>query len=102
MLLLKVLKYAKNVFFNIISWPLINRLSESAYLLLSQRCENRQMLDAKIEQSIDNRELCTLIFTGKVIPSFVVSNEIGLNDALEVFRYFDARDMGYTEVILKP
>lgn len=49
-----------------------------------------------------NRELCALISTGKAKPSFIVSHEIGLDEAPDAYKHFDARDKGWTKVILKP
>ena len=49
-----------------------------------------------------NRHLRDLIATGKAKPSFVVSHELPLNEAPEGYRHFDARDNGWTKVVLKP
>ena len=49
-----------------------------------------------------NRHLRDLIATGKAKPSFVVSHELPLSAAPEGYRHFDARDHGWTKVILKP
>ncbi len=49
-----------------------------------------------------NRELCALISTGKAKPSLIVSHELGLDEAPEAYRHFNARDKGWTKVILKP
>ena len=49
-----------------------------------------------------NRHLRDLIATGKAKPSFVVSHELPLSEAPEGYRHFDARDNGWTKVVLKP
>lgn len=49
-----------------------------------------------------NRELCELISTGKAIPSHIISHELPLEDAPNGYQHFDARDNGWTKVILKP
>jgi hypothetical protein len=49
-----------------------------------------------------NRQLCKLIEDGKARPSFIVSQELPLEDAPEAYAHFDARDEGWTKVILKP
>lgn len=49
-----------------------------------------------------NRYLCELIHVDKAQPSFIVSHELPLNKAPEAYQHFDARDEGWTKVILKP
>lgn len=49
-----------------------------------------------------NRQLCELIHTGKARPSFIVSHQLPLNSAPEAYQHFDARDNGWTKVVLKP
>jgi len=49
-----------------------------------------------------NRQLCTLISSGKATPSQIISHEISLDDAPEAYKHFDNRDKGWTKVILKP
>lgn len=49
-----------------------------------------------------NRYLCSLIAAGKAKPSFLVSHELPLDDAAEAYEHFDARDKGWTKVVLKP
>jgi len=49
-----------------------------------------------------NRHLCELIQTGKAKPSFLVSHEIPLEDAADAYERFDAREDGWTKVVLKP
>jgi len=49
-----------------------------------------------------NRHLRDLIAAGKAKPSFVVSHELPLSEAPEGYRHFDARDDGWTKVVLKP
>lgn len=49
-----------------------------------------------------NRRLRDLIAEGRAAPSFVVSHAVGLAEAPEAYRHFDARDEGWTKVVLKP
>jgi threonine dehydrogenase-like Zn-dependent dehydrogenase len=49
-----------------------------------------------------NRQLCGLIEQGKAKPSWIVSHELPLDRAPEGYRHFDARDDGWTKVILHP
>lgn len=48
-----------------------------------------------------NRELRDLIHAGRANPSFVVSHRLELAKAPEAYQHFDARDDGWTKVILK-
>ena len=49
-----------------------------------------------------NRFLCDLIATGRAKPSFIVSHELPLAEAPEAYEHFDAREDGWTKVVLKP
>lgn len=49
-----------------------------------------------------NRQLRDLIIAGKARPSFIVSHEIGLDEAPAAYDKFDKRVDGYTKVLLKP
>ena len=49
-----------------------------------------------------NRYLRDLIISGKAKPSFVVSHEVGLNDAPTAYEKFDKRVEGYTKVLIHP
>ncbi len=49
-----------------------------------------------------NRQLRELIHVGKAKPSWIVSHELPLEEAAEAYKRFDARDKGWTKVILKP
>jgi threonine dehydrogenase-like Zn-dependent dehydrogenase len=49
-----------------------------------------------------NRQLRDLIHVGRAKPSFIVSHQLELNKAPEAYQHFDARDNGWTKVILKP
>ena len=49
-----------------------------------------------------NRHLSNLIATGKAKPSFLVSHELSLDEAPTAYEHFDARDKGWTKVVLKP
>lgn len=49
-----------------------------------------------------NRYLRDLIISGKAKPSFVVSHEIGIEDAEMAYEKFDKRIDGYTKVLIHP
>ena len=49
-----------------------------------------------------NRQLRDLISTGRAKPSFIVSHELPLGEAPDAYQHFDARDDGWTKVVLKP
>jgi threonine dehydrogenase-like Zn-dependent dehydrogenase len=48
-----------------------------------------------------NRQLRDLIHVGKAKPSFIVSHRLPLEDAPNAYQHFDARDNGWTKVVLK-
>jgi len=48
-----------------------------------------------------DRELRDLICAGRAKPSFIVSHRLGLDAAPDADAHFDARDDGWTKVILK-
>jgi threonine dehydrogenase-like Zn-dependent dehydrogenase len=48
-----------------------------------------------------NRRLRDLISTRRAKPSFIVSHELPLDEAPNAYRHFDARDDGWTKVVLK-
>jgi glutathione-independent formaldehyde dehydrogenase len=49
-----------------------------------------------------NRYLCNLIHHDRAKPSWIVSHEIGLDEAPKAYEHFDCRDNGWTKVILHP
>jgi threonine dehydrogenase-like Zn-dependent dehydrogenase len=49
-----------------------------------------------------NRYLRDLIISGRAKPSFVVSHEVSLDDAVDAYDKFDRRVDGYTKVLLHP
>lgn len=49
-----------------------------------------------------NRHLCQLIHEGRAKPSFIVSHELGLEHGPDAYKHFDAREEGWTKVLLKP
>jgi threonine dehydrogenase-like Zn-dependent dehydrogenase len=49
-----------------------------------------------------NRRLGELIRVGKATPSRIISHRLGLAQAPEAYQHFDARDEGWTKVVLKP
>ncbi len=49
-----------------------------------------------------NRHLCNLIESGKAKPSFIVSHSLSLEEAPDAYAHFDAREKGWTKVVLKP
>ena len=49
-----------------------------------------------------NRHLRDLIAAGKVTPSWIVSHNLPLEQAPEAYKHFDAREDGWTKVVLNP
>jgi glutathione-independent formaldehyde dehydrogenase len=49
-----------------------------------------------------NRLLRDLVAAGKATPSWIVSHELPLERAPEGYAHFDARDEGWTKVVLHP
>jgi glutathione-independent formaldehyde dehydrogenase len=49
-----------------------------------------------------NRELRDLIITGRATPGFIVSHELGLDEAVDGYDKFDRRVDGWTKVLLHP
>lgn len=43
-----------------------------------------------------------MIIAGKAKPSFVVSHEVGIEDAETAYEKFDKRIEGYTKVLIHP
>ncbi|KIW09624.1 uncharacterized protein PV09_00491 [Verruconis gallopava] len=49
-----------------------------------------------------NRYLRDLIISGRAKPSFVVSHEVSIDDAVDAYEKFDKRIDGYTKVLIHP
>jgi threonine dehydrogenase-like Zn-dependent dehydrogenase len=49
-----------------------------------------------------NRRLMNLIHLGKARPSFIVSHRLSLVAAPDAYQKFDAREDGWTKVVLRP
>jgi glutathione-independent formaldehyde dehydrogenase len=49
-----------------------------------------------------NRELRDLIIRGRATPSWIVSHELSLDDAVDAYSRFDKREDGWTKVLLHP
>jgi threonine dehydrogenase-like Zn-dependent dehydrogenase len=49
-----------------------------------------------------NRQLCRLIELHKAEPSLIVSHQLSLEEAPDAYRHFDAREKGWTKVVLHP
>lgn len=49
-----------------------------------------------------NRELRDLIIRGRAKPSWIVSHELSLDEAVDAYDKFDKRVDGYTKVLLHP
>ena len=49
-----------------------------------------------------NRRLADLIHHGKANPSLIISHELTLDEAPDAYKHFNARDNGWTKVILHP
>lgn len=49
-----------------------------------------------------NRRLSALIHAGRAAPSKIISHSLKLDQAPDAYKHFDARDDGWTKVVLKP
>ena len=49
-----------------------------------------------------NRRLMNLIRAGRAEPSKIISHRLPLEEAPNAFKHFNARDDGWTKVVLKP
>ena len=49
-----------------------------------------------------NRQLRDLIHEGRAKPSWIISHELPLAEAESGYQHFDARDDGWTKVVLHP
>lgn len=49
-----------------------------------------------------NRRLAELIHHGRAKPSQIISHSLKLSEGPDAYKHFDARDEGWTKVILKP
>lgn len=49
-----------------------------------------------------NRQLRDLIHQDNAKPSMLVSHNLGLGDAPDAYRRFDAREKGWTKIVLNP
>ena len=49
-----------------------------------------------------NRQLRDLITAGKAKPSWIVSHKLPLHEAPNAYQHFNARDDGWTKVVLRP
>lgn len=49
-----------------------------------------------------NRRLANLIHAGRATPSQIISHRLKLDEAPDAYKHFDARDTGWTKVVLKP
>ncbi len=49
-----------------------------------------------------NRYLRDLIHVGRAKPSWIISHHLSLDEAPDAYEHFDARDNGWTKIVLKP
>lgn len=49
-----------------------------------------------------NRHLCQLIESGVAAPALIVSHHLPLEEAPDAYQHFDARESGWTKVVLRP
>ncbi len=49
-----------------------------------------------------NRQLRDLIHADRAKPSFIVSHRLSLDEAPDAYKHFDARENGWTKVLLRP
>ncbi|MCF5282824.1 aldehyde dehydrogenase, partial [Pseudomonas syringae] len=48
------------------------------------------------------RRLAELIHHGRAKPSQIISHRLKLEEGPDAYKHFDARDEGWTKVVLKP
>ena len=60
------------------------------------------MASSQCNVKMYNRYLCHLIYKDRAKPSWIVSHELGLSEAPDAYNHFDAREDGWTKVILHP
>jgi glutathione-independent formaldehyde dehydrogenase len=64
--------------------------------------KGQQMASGQCNVKMYNRYLCHLIYKDRAKPSWIVSHELGLSEAPDAYNHFDAREDGWTKVILHP
>jgi glutathione-independent formaldehyde dehydrogenase len=64
--------------------------------------KGQQMGTGQADAKAYNAQLRDLIVAGRATPSFVVSKELPLEEAPDAYARFDAREDGYSKVVLKP
>ena len=64
--------------------------------------KGQQMGTGQADAKAYNAQLRDLILAGRATPSFVVSKELPLEEAPDAYARFDAREDGYSKVVLKP
>jgi glutathione-independent formaldehyde dehydrogenase len=64
--------------------------------------KGQQMGTGQADAKAYNAQLRDLIVAGRATPSFVVSKEVPLDEAPDAYARFDAREDGYSKVVLKP
>jgi glutathione-independent formaldehyde dehydrogenase len=64
--------------------------------------KGQQMGTGQADAKAYNAQLRDLIVAGRATPSFVVSKEVPLDEAPDAYARFDAREDGYSKVVLRP
>jgi glutathione-independent formaldehyde dehydrogenase len=64
--------------------------------------KGQQMGTGQADAKAYNAQLRDLIVAGRATPSFVVSKEVPLEEAPDAYARFDAREDGYSKVVLRP
>ena len=58
-----------------------------------RKLTNEELIASQVAAALD---------TDRAKPSWIVSHELALDEAPEAYKHFDARDNGWTKVILHP
>lgn len=69
---------------------------------LRGRFKGQQMGTGQAPIKRYNRHLRNLIAADKVTPSWIVSHNLPLEKAPDAYKHFDAREDGWTKVVLNP
>lgn len=76
----------------IFSYEVVSRLARMGYCL--------PFFDTNVKAY--DRYLCRFISEGKAKPSFLVSHTLPLDKGPDAYQHFDARENGWTKVVLTP
>ncbi|MNR01335.1 Glutathione-independent formaldehyde dehydrogenase [compost metagenome] len=64
--------------------------------------KGQQIRTGQANVKVYNRRLAELIHHGRANPAQIISHKLKLAEGPEAYKHFDARDNGWTKVVLKP